>query len=82
MKCLWLLSCVFFLSGCGTARQFISFYQPKAYRVPNYASMSYVDILRSEFKQHKKRPRKRMIMLYGKANENQREAGIKVVIPF
>jgi hypothetical protein len=71
------------LSGCGTVKQWVRFYNPEPVVVPDYQNMTYMEILNREMKmKHAKRPPKRMILFYGTLGETKQEAGVKVIVPF
>jgi len=71
------------LSGCGTAQQWVKFYKFPPQQMPNYQTMTYMEILNLDMRQkYAKCPRKRMIMFYGKMKETEQEAGAKFIFPF
>lgn len=78
-----LLLAVFLLSGCGTMRQWVEFYNPAPHRTPDYQRMTYIQLLNLEMKlKHAKRPQKRMVFFYGKLKSTEQEAGVKFIFPF
>lgn len=73
----------FLLSGCAVTKQWVEFYNPPLRSTPDYQSMTYMQILNKEMKEKcAKRPRKRMMVLYGKFKVTEQAAGIKFTFPF
>ena len=82
----WVLTSLL-MGGCATIttpiRQWVDFYRPHEVRTLNYGAMSYLEILNAEAKEkYYRRPQHRRILFYGRVSESDKQAGIKVVIPF
>lgn len=88
MCCILSAALLSLCTGCAilqnTAKTWYEFYFPDytIQRIPNYQTMTYMEILNYDNRTKTKRPKKRTLFFYGKLKATEQEGGVKFVIPF